>query len=94
MINDDKHTINILLNHANVLDPNERWLQMVIRAVTANDYGDYICEGRNDLGTGEGRVTLFGEINDALLCLLADIQRSRKVVLQRAVCPYERQYVN
>lgn len=59
VINDDKHTINILLNHANILDPNERWLQMVIRAVQANDYGDYVCEGRNNLGTGQGNVHLF-----------------------------------
>lgn len=59
VITDDKHTINILLNHANILDPNERWLQMIIRAVQANDYGDYICEGRNSLGVGQGVVQLF-----------------------------------
>jgi len=57
--NDDKHTINILLNHANVLDPNERWYQLVIRSVQANDYGEYSCEGRNDLGTGSAIVRLF-----------------------------------
>ncbi|ELU00248.1 hypothetical protein CAPTEDRAFT_184217 [Capitella teleta] len=57
--NDDKHTINILLNHANILDPNERWFQMVIRSVQANDFGDYVCKGCNDLGCGEGVVNLF-----------------------------------
>lgn len=58
---DDKHTINILLNHANILDQQERWFQMVIRAVQANDFGDYICEGKNSLGVSEGWINLFGE---------------------------------
>lgn len=56
---DDKHTINILLNHANILDQQERWFQMVIRAVQANDFGDYICEGKNSLGVSEGWINLF-----------------------------------
>lgn len=59
VINDDKHTINILLNHANILEANERWLQMVIRAVQANDYGDYVCEGRNNLGVGQTKIRVF-----------------------------------
>ncbi|CAD5113892.1 unnamed protein product [Dimorphilus gyrociliatus] len=57
--NDDKHTINILLNHANSLGQNERWFQIVIRSVTANDYGDYICEGVNNHGSGSTKIQLF-----------------------------------
>ncbi|KAK2154830.1 hypothetical protein LSH36_256g04074 [Paralvinella palmiformis] len=57
--NDDKHTINILLNHAALLKPHERWFQMIIRSVQANDFGDYICEGRNEYGNGHAVVNLF-----------------------------------
>ena len=94
--NDDRHTINILLNHANILGTpqsprhhpisqesrlkfcillvfplgtHERWFQMVIRAVVANDYGNYICEGRNDQGTGHATVRLFGEKTQSLIIL-------------------------
>ena len=45
---------------AHAVGTHERWFQMVIRTVQANDYGDYICEGRNDQGTGYAVVTLFG----------------------------------
>lgn len=57
--NDDKHTINILLNHANILGQNERWFQVVIRSVTANDFGIYICEGVNTYGSGHSKIKLF-----------------------------------
>ena len=40
--------------------PYERWFQMIVRAVQANDFGDYICEGRNEYGIGDGVVNLFG----------------------------------
>ena len=34
---------------------------MKIINVQANDYGEYICEGRNKLGIGRAFVTLYGE---------------------------------
>ncbi len=34
---------------------------MKIINVQANDYGDYICEGVNKLGTGQAIVNLFGK---------------------------------
>ena len=46
-----------------LLGTHERWFQMVIRTVVANDYGNYICEGRNDQGTGHATVKLFGEFS-------------------------------
>ncbi len=36
-------------------------LQMKIINVRANDYGQYICEGRNSLGVHSAYVTLYGE---------------------------------
>ena len=40
--------------------PHTRY-QMKIINVQANDYGDYICEGVNKLGTGQAIVNLFGK---------------------------------
>ncbi len=39
----------------------ERWFQMVIRSVQANDFGDYICEGANQHGAGTATINLFGK---------------------------------
>ncbi len=64
--NNDKYTVNVLLNHANILSPQERWFQLVIRSVTANDFGDYICEGRNQFGTGYTNINLFGKSESIL----------------------------
>ena len=57
--NSDKHTVNILLNHANILSLHEKWFQLVIRAVSANDYGNYICAGENMYGLGYSTIKLF-----------------------------------
>ena len=59
--NTDKHKINILLNHANILDQQERWFQLIVKTLEANDFGTYICEGNNKLGSSQAKVKLFGE---------------------------------
>ena len=59
--------VNILLNHASILGPQERWFQLVIRTVQANDYGNYKCEGRNNLGIGFGLVNVYGKMLRGLL---------------------------
>lgn len=65
ILTDAKHTINVLLNHANILESNERWFQMIIINVQAGDYGTYVCEGRNSFGNGSAFIDVFGEILSA-----------------------------
>ena len=38
--------------------------QLTIINVLGNDYGIFICEGRNDLGISRANVTLYGELTD------------------------------
>lgn len=59
ILTDAKHTINVLLNHANILESNERWFQMIIINVQAGDYGTYVCEGRNSFGNGSAFIDVF-----------------------------------
>jgi hypothetical protein len=58
---DDKHNIHVLLSHDQTLSVTEFWYQLTIINVQGNDYGDYICEGTNRLGTQEATVKLYGE---------------------------------
>ena len=37
----------------------ERWFQLIIRSILANDFGTYICEGVNDYGVGTAEIELF-----------------------------------
>lgn len=59
VIDDDKHIINQLLSHGQVLSISEVWYQMTIINVQANDYGVYICEGTNRLGTDMLNITIY-----------------------------------
>ena len=43
-------------------------LQMKIINVQANDYGDYICEGRNKLGVNEAIIRLYGKHKAYITC--------------------------
>ena len=56
---DDKHAVNILLNHANILGQHEKWFQLLIRTVTANDFGTYLCAGSNMYGLDAAEIVLF-----------------------------------
>ena len=60
MIDDDKHFIHQLLSHGQVLSIDEVWYQMTIINVQANDYGIYICEGTNRLGTDRIEIKIYG----------------------------------
>jgi len=60
VIDDDKHFIHQLLSHGQVLSMVEIWYQMTIINVQANDYGVYICEGTNRLGTDQERIIIYG----------------------------------
>lgn len=59
VIDDDKHIINQLLSHGQVLSISEVWYQMTIINVQANDYGVYVCEGTNRLGTDQLQITVY-----------------------------------
>ena len=48
----------------------------MIRSVTANDYGDYICSGKNDQGEGHATVNLFCE---CVLYKTSEMQRQTAV---------------
>jgi len=74
VIDDDKHFIHQLLSHGQVLSIDEVWYQMTIINVQANDYGIYICEGTNRLGTDRVEIKIYG-----LLCILS--------VVSLQVCP-------
>ncbi|KAI0235520.1 Neural cell adhesion molecule 1-A [Lamellibrachia satsuma] len=56
---DEKHVIHVLLSHGQTLSVAEVWYQMTIINVQANDYGNYICEGRNRMGHHGGKVHLY-----------------------------------
>lgn len=56
---DDKHFLHQLLSHGQVLSIDEVWYQMTIINVQANDYGIYICEGTNRLGTDRIEITVY-----------------------------------
>jgi len=60
VIDDDKHFIHQLLSHGQVLSIDEVWYQMTIINVQANDYGIYICEGTNKLGTDRVEIKIYG----------------------------------
>ena len=60
VIDDDKHFLHQLLSHGQVLSIDEVWYQMTIINVQANDYGIYICEGTNRLGTDRVEITIYG----------------------------------
>lgn len=59
VIDDDKHFIHQLLSHGQVLSMVEIWYQMTIINVQANDYGIYVCEGTNRLGTDRIEITIY-----------------------------------
>lgn len=59
VIDDDKHIINQLLSHGQVLSISEVWYQMTIINVQANDYGIYVCEGTNRLGSDKLNITIY-----------------------------------
>ena len=58
---DDKHTVHILLSHGQTLSISERWYQLIIINVQANDYGEYVCEGTNRLGTHKNKIIVYGK---------------------------------
>jgi len=60
VIDDDKHFIHQLLSHGQVLSMVEIWYQMTIINVQANDYGIYVCEGTNRLGTDRIEIIIYG----------------------------------
>jgi len=60
VIDDDKHFIHQLLSHGQVLSMVEIWYQMTIINVQANDYGIYVCEGTNRLGTDRVEIMIYG----------------------------------
>jgi len=57
--NDDRHIVHILYSHGQELSISEFWFQLTIINVLGNDYGIFICEGRNDLGISRANVTLY-----------------------------------
>lgn len=59
VIDDDKHFIHQLLSHGQVLSMVEIWYQMTIINVQANDYGIYVCEGTNRLGTDRIQIMIY-----------------------------------
>ena len=58
---DDKHTVHTLLSHGQTLSISERWYQLTIINVQANDYGKYVCEGSNVLGAHKSEITVYGK---------------------------------
>lgn len=61
IIDDDFHIINQMLSHGQQLSISEVWYQMTIINVRANDYGTYVCEGKNKLGGSQYNITVFGK---------------------------------
>jgi len=61
VIDDDKHIVNQLLSHGQVLSIAEVWYQMTIINVQANDYGIYICEGTNKYGSDRLQIQIYGQ---------------------------------
>ncbi|ESO10709.1 hypothetical protein HELRODRAFT_109066 [Helobdella robusta] len=59
IIDDDFHIINQMLSHGQQLGISEVWYQLTIINVRANDYGNYICQGTNKLGTSQYNITVF-----------------------------------
>lgn len=57
--NDEKHYVHFLLNHGQTLSITEIWFQLVIVNVQADDYGTYVCEGSNRLGSNTTEVVLY-----------------------------------
>ena len=60
IIDDDFHIINQMLSHGQQLSISEVWYQLTIINVRANDYGTYVCEGKNKLGGSQYNITVFG----------------------------------
>lgn len=58
--NDDKHKIYVLVDHGGVLSVNEYWFQLEVINVQANDYGKYVCRGKNSVGMHEAEIQLYG----------------------------------
>ena len=57
-IDDDaKYVIDVQMNQT----PATFWYRMTIINIQADDYGDYICEGKNRMGNATGKVHLYGE---------------------------------
>lgn len=59
VIDDDKHIINQMLSHGQQLSISEVWYQMTIINIQGNDYGFYVCEGTNKLGTSQYRIQVY-----------------------------------
>jgi len=72
VIDDDKHYIHQLLSHGQVLSMVEIWFQMTIINVQANDYGIYVCEGSNSLGSDRVHIDVYGQFSRVLFCLVVD----------------------
>lgn len=60
VIDDDKHIINQLLSHGQVLSISEVWYQLIIINVQANDFGKYLCQGTNKHGTDGYEILVYG----------------------------------
>ena len=67
---DDKHFIHQMLSHGQVLSIVEIWYQMTIINVQANDYGTYVCEGSNRLGTDRVDIIVYGMLYLLLIAFL------------------------
>lgn len=61
VIDDDKHIINQMLSHGQQLSISEVWYQMTIINIQGNDYGFYVCEGTNKLGSSQYRIQVYGK---------------------------------
>ncbi|CAD5113878.1 DgyrCDS3041 [Dimorphilus gyrociliatus] len=75
--NDAKHAIEVIHSHGQTLGVSEYWLSLLIRIVTANDYGEYECEGTNEYGKGFAVVEVYetSECQGAN-CILSDDKSS------------------
>ncbi len=52
--------MNQLLNYGDRIYIYQWWLQLEILNVQGDDFGDYTCEGSNNLGNGSAVVTVYG----------------------------------
>ena len=67
--NDEKHDIQTITSHGNLLGVSEVWFQLTVINVQAGDYGDYVCEGENKYGNNQAIVNLYGECAQDYFCL-------------------------
>ena len=61
-INDDeRHRVHVLISYGQTLSMDEFWFQLTIINVQGNDYGQYMCEGTNNLGVHRATISLYGK---------------------------------